>query len=850
MKFRLSLLCLSICASLTCRAFAEETPAVPDAAQDEVEFNDQFLFNTGSKIDVSRYAHGNPVMPGEYNTRILVNGSAKLTTTVDFKDNGTLQASPCLSAKLLDRLGVDTAPLKAAQEECVDMARAFPGSQVVFNTATQDLELSIPQLFIIKRPAGYVDPSLWEEGIPVGLLSYDLNAWHSKNPQSSQDTAYSGIRYGFNYGAWRFRSRGNANWDSDTGGRYSNQDIYLQRDIIPLKAQLLIGDSYTRGDAFDSVSLRGVRMYNDDRMLPSGMASYAPVIRGVANSNAKVTITQSGNKIYETTVPPGAFEINDLNTTGYGNDLNVTVEEADGSKHSFSVPFSSVAQMLRPGFARWDVGAGKLNDDTLHDKPQLAYGAIYYGLNNTFTGYTGLQYMDIGYRAALAGLAMNTPLGAFAFDVTRSDTSLSGVKRLTGQSYRLTYSKTVPETATSLNVSGYRFSTENYLSLHDAAALNQRLTEDDASTDYSAFQRMKNQLQVNVSQPLTIHNVGYGSMYINGSWQNYWRNGGSNSSYSMGYSNDFRYGSYTLSLQRTYDDTGKQDDSLYLNISLPFDLLFGHNKRPGGFSSINMGINSDLKGSNGMSMTANGNSADNRMNYSVTTNWNQSSTSDLRQISAYGGYNSPYGPLSLSVSDGSDHSQQYSASYSGGMLLHAGGITFAPGSIGENDALALVKASGATGAHLTNGSSEIGESGYAVMPWLSAYRENRVTLDTSTLTADVDVKNNSTITVPRSGAVVMVNFATNQGRSAVLELTRSDHGFIPLGADVFNEEGENIGTVGQAGQAYVRGIKNSGTLRVVWGPGRENTCTVRYRMDSGAQKVGLTTVLNNQICHL
>ena len=850
MNFRLSWLFLSICAAISCRAYAEERAAVPDARQDDVEFNDQFLFNTGSKIDVSRYSQGNPVMPGEYRTRILINGKTKLTTLVDFKDNGTLRASPCLSPTMLEQLGVETAQLQDKQVSCVDMADAYPGSSVEFNTSTQQLELGIPQINILKHPPGYVDASLWEEGIPVGLLSYDLNAWHSQNPQSSQDTAYGGIRYGFNLGAWRFRSRGNANWDRSTGSHYTNQDIYLQRDIVPWKAQLLMGDAYTRGDAFDSVSLRGVRIYNDDRMLPNGMSSYAPVIRGVANSNARVTITQSGNKIYETTVPPGAFEINDLNTTGYGNDLNVTIEEADGSQHSFSVPFSSVAQMLRPGFARWDAGAGKLNDDTLTEKPQLVYGTLYYGLNNTFTGYSGFQYMDIGYSAMLAGLAMNTPLGAVALDVTHSDASIAGLQQLTGQSYRLSWSKTMSDTATSLNVSAHRFSTEDYLSLHDAAALNQREEEDDGSTHYSNYQRMKNQLQVNISQPLTLHNADYGSVYINGSWQNYWQHSGANSSFSMGYSNTFRYGSYTLSLQRTYDDTGQQDDSLYLNISLPFDSLLGRDKRPGGFSSINVGMNSDLNGSNGMSMTANGNSADNRINYSVTSTWNQSATSDLSQISAYGGYSSPYGPLSLSVSDGSDHSQQYSASYSGGMLIHSGGVTFAPGSIGENDALALIKASGAKGAHLTNGSGEIGDSGYAVMPWLTAYKENRITLDTSTLTADVDVKNNSTITVPRSGAVVMVNFETNQGRSAVLELIRSDQGFIPLGADVFNEEGENIGTVGQAGQAYVRGIKNSGTLRVVWGAGKENTCSVRYRMDSGAQKVGLTTVLNNQICHL
>ncbi|KPU01083.1 hypothetical protein AN697_26625, partial [Enterobacter cloacae subsp. cloacae] len=130
---------------------------------------------------------------------------------------------------------------------------------------------------------------------------------------------------------------------------------------------------------FDSISLRGARLYNDDRMLPNGISTYAPVIRGVANSNAKVTIAQSGNTIYETSVPPGPFEITDLSTTGYGSDLIVTVEETDGSKRSFSVAYSSVAQMLRPGYSRWDVGVGELRDDSLRDKPKVGYATGYYG---------------------------------------------------------------------------------------------------------------------------------------------------------------------------------------------------------------------------------------------------------------------------------------------------------------------------------------------------------------------------------------------------------------------------------------------------------------------------------------
>lgn len=138
-------------------------------------------------------------------------------------------------------------------------------------------------------------------------------------------------------------------------------------------------------------------------MLPTGSTGYAAVIRGTANSNAKVSVVQSGNKIYETSVPPGPFEINDLSTTGYGNDLIVTVEESDGSKRTFTVPFSSVTQMLRHGSARWDFGVGELNDDSLAERPKIGYGTLYYGINNTFTGYAGVQYSDMDFYAGIAG---------------------------------------------------------------------------------------------------------------------------------------------------------------------------------------------------------------------------------------------------------------------------------------------------------------------------------------------------------------------------------------------------------------------------------------------------------------
>lgn len=864
MLFQRSLLCLAICAALPLYASENENNAVNNISESDsaVEFNDQFLIDNSGSINVDRYAYGNPVLPGTYRVKVNLNGKSKSTLEINFVDNKTPRASACLTKLILSQSGIDTSVLKNDEQDdetaCVNIKENYPGASANFDSGKQEIDLNFPQIYVLKQPAGYVDPSLWEDGVPAGLLSYDLNAWHSETSGTSSDTAYAGLRYGLNMGPWRLRSRGSLNWESDNGSHYSSQDIYLQRDITPLNAQLVLGDSFTRGDAFDSVNLRGARMYNDDRMLPQGASGYAPVIRGVANSNAKVSVVQSGNKIYETTVPPGAFEINDLSTTGYGNDLIVTVEEADGSKRTFTVPFSSVTQMLRPGSSRWDVGLGELSDDSLRDKPNVGYATYAYGLNNTFTGYVGAQYTDMDFYAGLLGLAMNTSIGAFAFDVTQSQADIDDLGTLKGQSYRLTYSKMLETTNTSFNVAAYRFSTEDYLSLNDAASLQDGIhneeygnrTYDSNAELYADYQRTKNQVQISLNQPLNRNGEDYGSLYVSGTWQDYWNNTSSTSDYSLGYNNSFAYGSYSVSVQRTYDDSGEKDDSVYLNVSVPFSVFSKESLQTGGFNNINMSLRSDLKGGTSFNSTASGSTQNNDLSYSVSESSSGGNFGNLNQISGFSSWNSPYGPLGLSASFGDDNSKQYSASYSGGMVVHSGGVVLAPGSIGETDSLALVKASGAKNARLGYGQGRINSSGYGIMPSMSAYRENRVYLDISTLEADVEIKNTSAVTVPRNGSVVLVNFETDEGRSLVLDLHRSDKGFIPLGADVLNEKNEPIGTVGQAGQAYVRGVEDKGVLRVVWGSDGTSTCTVRYHIPADAKKVGLTTLLNNQQCQM
>ncbi len=172
----------------------------------------------------------------------------------------------------------------------------------------QRLDITVPQAWLIEGYDGYVEPSLWEDGIPAALLSYSANGYHSTNGSADNDSMYAAFNTGINLGAWRFRANGNYNWTKDSGSSFDYQNRYLQRDLPSMRSQLVVGETYTTGETFDSVSIRGARLYSDNRMLPSQLANYAPIIRGVANSNAKVSITRGGYKIYESTVPPAPLK--------------------------------------------------------------------------------------------------------------------------------------------------------------------------------------------------------------------------------------------------------------------------------------------------------------------------------------------------------------------------------------------------------------------------------------------------------------------------------------------------------------------------------------------------------------
>lgn len=100
--------------------------------------------------------------------------------------------------------------------------------------------------------------------------------------------------------------------------------------------------------------------------------------------------------------------------------------------------------------------------------------------------------------------------------------------------------------------------------------------------------------------------------------------------------------------------------------------------------------------------------------------------------------------------------KQYGLGTSGTLLIHPGGVTYGPY---VSDTFALVKAKGAKGAEIKNGQgAKIDSFGYAIMPSLSPYQYNTVSLDPRGLNSSVDIQGGSQQVVPYSGAIVQINF--------------------------------------------------------------------------------------------
>lgn len=754
------------------------------------------------KIDLARYARGNPVMPGAYDADVWLNGEWQVRRGVHFAaDDGQSDAVPCISGLTLASFGV--APVSGAavnDEPCLPLSDRVPGATARFDVSEQRLDIEVPQAALIRRRFGRVPPEKLDAGIPSGQLAWRLNLHRGTTGKHSRMSRFLAHEAGINAGHWRVRGAGS--WSAS---RYARHHLYVERQVEAWRAQWRIGEIMVADGTFAPARLRGMTIAGDTRMEDDANVGYKPTVRGIARTHARVRVTQAAILVRELLVPPGPFVIDDLQGLGRGGDLYVTVDEEDGGSMSFRVPFFAMPELLGEGQRMLAVSAGRAVA-THGQGGDLIQATWRRGFARDTTLYAGLRRGG-GGSSALVGGAVDTLAGAFAMDfmgtriATRSPSAPSG----RGRTWRIRHGRRWHD-GTSMWVSLVR----ERGNAAPGVGAGRRASEDPVDGD--------TRLDVVLHRELPADNGVLTASASQRRSRGYFRSrrAASERSYALAWTRGWRKATLDMSLRQDKDDV-----SVRIGVSMPL----GSSSSPL-LTMTGRGRRND--GSRWQVGAAGTVGSEGELGYGAFAE--QGAGRD-RRLGLSASHLSGAGESSFAIDRaGADHGESFSTA--GAVVFHRHGITRAQ-RLGA--AMALVHAPGAAGARLPSATGvRLDRRGYGVVPYLAAFRWNAVEIDPTGLSLDISLSSTRRRVAPTAGALVLVPFETDVGRTSLLVARLADGSAPAFGADVLDTQGRSVGVVGQAGHIFVRNVAPGTPLTIRWGNRSSDRCVVRAGTDGEA----------------
>lgn len=757
----------------------------------------------------------NEQAPGKYTVGITVNNHFTGRRAIDFKlDENEKSIEPCFTSHFFKTLNLNSETAKNIElidnGSCASLLSIIPYSTFDFSASKQELKISIPQKYIDYKARGYIPESEWDSGINTLFTNYKFSGDKSRNNEFGNGQNYFlSAQTGVNLGSWRLRN--SSTWQNIDGKNiFDSQETYLQRDFANYNSQLRIGDAYTSGNIFDSIRLIGVNIRNETRMLADSKQSYAPTIQGIAKgNNAKVIVKQNGNILYQTYVNAGPFSITDLYPSGNG-ELEVIIQEVDGSEQHFNQGYASVPMLQREGSFDYEINLGRYSDFKDLDVFQAQ---VAYGLSGELTTYSGFQATD-GYRAVNLGLAFNlSNFGALSVDVTQASSDFGRYNvsqydaNTSGQSYRFLYSNNINAIGTNLQLVGYRYATEGFYSLRDYAQISGSDAQDLTGTIHE-----KSQTQATLSKSFKKFTFS-----LNMTDTRYWDSTLNNRNISATMNSQFKSASYNVSFSSIKTEYSDVDNMVFLSVSVP--LSFGRSNAWLGYNAnfAHDAINHQV--------SLNGNVLDNKIRYSVSQGYDGRS-SDLNG-SANLSYNGKYTESRLAYSYDNSGSR-VSYGLNGSVSYTERGVTLGQ-SMGQTNI--LVSIPGVEGVGFTNYPGvETDRNGNALINYSTPYRENNIEIDLNSLPDNIELDGNIQKSIPTSGALSNVIFTPSIGYKALFTLISDDGNAIPFGAAVTSGTLNVSAIVGDDNQVYISGLKHSDELLVRWGDKKNQQCHIDYQL--------------------
>ena len=773
-------------------------------AGDGIQFNTDILdLNDRTNIDLSQFSRSGFILPGVYPMQVQINTQSLSEQRIAFypPDDDPKGSQACLTPELVEQLG-----LKRARQaelgwwkggECLD-TDSLAGMAVSGDLGTSTLHISVPQAYLEYSAQNWDPPSRWDDGVPGVLMDYNLTVKSTSQKGAARRSDLSGNgTFGANAGPWRFRADWQGRIEDEPYSRAQRLEwsrLYAYRALPAIQARLTLGENYLYSNVFDSFRFTGLALNSDDNQLPPNLRGYAPEVVGVAKTNAKVIVSQQGRVLYEALVAAGPFRIQDLNDAVTGT-LDVRVEEQDGSVTTFEVESANIPYLTRPGSVRYKLATGR--PSSLHHGGQsdvFATGEFSWGVSNGWSLYGG-GLGDNNYTALSIGAGRDLlAFGAMSFDVTRASATVQD-KSLSGDSFRLSYSKNFDQYDSQVTFAGYRFSQKNYLSMSEY--LSARHYGGPVGGSKSLYTATFNK---------QFRDAGL-TAYLSYSNQSYWDRPASER-WNLSLARYFSVGSVrnmSLSMnlfrnQEKNQHSGISSDNtgMYLSVSLPLG-------RSGTLSSSA----SSSQGKNSYS-TRYSDRLDQRNSY-------QLGASDT-SVSGYLNHAGDQADITVSAAlqENSYNSLSLSAR-GGGTLTPYGGAGHR--TAGTGGTRLMIDTSGVPDVPIRGYGSPTRSNmfGKAVVADVASFMRTGASVDLESLPDHVEATQSMTQLTLTEGAIGYRTLDVIAGLKAMAVLNLPDGRFPPFGATVKNEKQQGTGIVNDAGSVYLSGIQPGGQMVVSWG---------------------------------
>lgn len=768
----------------------------------------EFGLSKDNRAALAQYVKNDGLLAGTYRTDIYLNDKWLETRDVTFVigETGDILL-PAITEKDLARMGVNTEHLAAVKKRpatrpIAPLSFFIPGATTEFDSTKLRLDIHIPQVALQQTARDYIAPELWDVGLTNAFTNYNISGSNNHSHIHQQSDLFLNLNNGVNLGVWRLRNT--ASYTKNTDG-WKALTTYLQRDITALRSQLTLGDSFTSNSVFDSIPFRGIKLATNINMVPYSERGFAPVIRGVAKTNAQITIRQSNYIVYQTYVPPGPFELRDLSAVNTGSDMEVTILEADGSKSVFTESSSSLPIMEREGKFNYSAVVGRYRSNySGYRAPLFGQFSLAYGLPHGVTTYGGML-ASTDYQTSTAGIGLDGGrLGSISVDSTLARARFAEGTEQRGLSHRLQYAKKVDTTGTSFTLASYRYSTRGFYTFDESIRVSSLLADNYINTVNQYRSNKRSRMQANISQ-----NLGnWGSLYFSGYQQDFWGMPGKERAFSAGFSSNAYGINYSINFNQTQSPAYASDKQLSLAISMPLmsNVWAGY--------SLNTSNRSAATHQVGLS----GSALDNKLSYNAQQNYGADGRNNGTTLSS--SYRGAYGIASVGYNHYAD-SQQLNYGVQGGVVLHPYGVTF---SQPLNETMILIRAPGANHVDVEGAAGiETDWRGYAIVPYATAYRKNRVGINMQYAPENVEIDHPIAEVIPTDGALVLADFKTRIGQRVLLTLTHNGE-FVPLGATATIDGGDNVDIVGYEGQVFLSGVAQSSRVQVKWGQAAGQSC--------------------------